>query len=75
MLGQREVRKQRWVQLEKGRIRKTYMAKEGGRDVRLHAYSQVGRGIVPWVYWVDEQGRLLFIVAGLEGYVLNAQAK
>ena len=43
----------------------------GGRTVATHAYEQFGRGNVPWVYWVDEAGRLLFVVAGLEGYVLR----
>ena len=38
---------------------------------RLHAFQQLGPGIVPWVYWVDEQGRLLFAVSGLEGYALR----
>ena len=43
----------------------------GGLTVATHAYEQFGRGNVPWVYWVDEAGRLLFVVAGLEGYVLR----
>jgi len=43
----------------------------GGRTVATHAYEQFGRGNVPWVYWVDEAGRLLLVVAGLEGYVLR----
>ncbi len=41
----------------------------GGRTVRLHAFDQVGEGIVPWVYWVDDQGRLLFAVSGIEAYI------
>lgn len=74
LLGQRRTRKQEWVQLEKGRIRKTRLAMEGGKQVRLHAYDHLGDGIVPWVYWVDEQGRLLFAISGLEGYALDAKA-
>lgn len=44
----------------------------GGRAVRLHGFDHLGEGIVPWVYWVDDRGRLLFAVSGLEGYLLNA---
>ncbi len=73
-LGARRVRKQHWVPLEKGRIRKTRWALEGGGQVRVHAYDHLGDGIVPWVYWVDEQGRLLFAISGLEGYALDANA-
>ena len=47
------------------------VAVAGGRTIATHAYEQFGRGNVPWVYWVDEAGRLLYVVAGLEGYVLD----
>jgi len=43
----------------------------GGRTLRTRAYQQLGCGNVPWVYWTDEAGRLLWVVAGLEGYVLE----
>jgi len=43
----------------------------GGQVLRTRAYEQLGRGNVPWVYWTDEAGRLLWVVAGLEGYVLE----
>ena len=43
----------------------------GKRKIRLTAYDQLGRGNVPWVYWVDPRGRLLFVVAGLEAYMLE----
>ena len=71
-LGWQRVKREQYVDLPKGRIRKTRWVKDGGRTVRLHAYDHVGEGIVPWVYWVDDQGRLLFVVAGLEAYVLES---
>ena len=43
----------------------------GEVPVRLHAYDHLGEGIVPWIYWVDEAGRLLFAVSGLEAYLLD----
>jgi len=55
--------------------RKTLGVAVGGRTIRLRAYDQLGRGNVPWVYWVDEQGRLLLIVAGLEAYMLEASGQ
>jgi len=43
-----------------------------GRPVRLHAYDQLGEGVVPWIYWVDDAGRLLVAVSGLEAYVVDS---
>ena len=51
--------------------RKTLDVPVGRRKIRLTAYDQLGRGNVPWVYWIDEPGRLMFVVAGLEAYVLE----
>lgn len=41
------------------------------KPVRLHAYDQLGEGIVPWVWWVDDHGRLLVAVSGLEAYLFE----
>ena len=43
-----------------------------GQPVRLHAYDHLGEGIVPWIYWVDDRGRLLLAVSGLEAYLLDS---
>jgi len=56
-------------------FRKSLSTKLGNRDVRLHAFDQLGRGIVPWVYWVDDAGRLLIAMAGLEAYILDSLDK
>jgi len=55
--------------LERGRIGRAVQGYAGAETVTLDAFSVVGRGNVPWVYWVDERGRLLFVAAGIEGYV------
>jgi len=55
--------------LEKGTIYRPMLGRTGGREVSFMTYSLTGRGIVPWVYYVDEAGRLLFAVSGIEGYV------
>jgi len=43
----------------------------GGQTARLEVYDQVGRGVVPWVYGCDEQGRPLLAASGLEAYLLE----
>jgi len=54
--------------------RKTADLALGGKTIRATAYDQTGRGVLPWVYWVDDAGRLLLAVAGLEAYVLTPEA-
>jgi len=39
------------------------------QELRLHGYDHLGEGIIPWIYWVDDKGRLLFVVSGIEGYI------
>jgi hypothetical protein len=75
MLGERRVRQTRVEELEKGRIHKTIWTRIGGQPIRLRVYHHLGDGSVPWVYWVDDRGRLLFAVSGLEAYVLDHFAK
>ena len=74
-VGDRPVQRTEIEQLEKGRIHKTSWAAAGGQPVRLHAYHHLGNGVVPWIYWVDDQGRLLFAVSGFEAYALESFAK
>ena len=71
-LGQHRVKEESWEELEKGRIRQTRWNLVGGSDVTLHGFEQLGEGIVPWIYWTDDQGRLLFVVSGLEVYILDS---
>ena len=46
----------------------------GGRTVRLTGYRQIGRGILPYHYWLDESGRLIMAHGGLRGFIFNPQA-
>jgi hypothetical protein len=41
------------------------------RNVSFTAYDQIGRGILPTVWWVGESGRLLAVVSGIEAYLLE----
>lgn len=38
----------------------------------LTGYCDLGRAVVPTVYWVDKHGRLIFVCTGLMIYALNA---
>jgi hypothetical protein len=44
----------------------------GGRRVRLHSFEQVGPGVLPITYWLDDKHRLLFVVGGIRAYILDA---
>jgi hypothetical protein len=41
-------------------------------NMLVHGFLQIGQGISPQVYWVDDTGRLLFLIAGIDAYVLQA---
>ncbi len=43
-----------------------------GETVRLYGFDQTGRGVMPWTYWVDRQGRALVVISGLETYMLES---
>lgn len=45
----------------------------GGIPQTLTAYVNKGEGVIPAVYWVDRYGRLLFMMSGMEIYVLVAE--
>lgn len=40
-----------------------------GKAVRLHGYEHLGAGILPWIYYRAESGRLLVAVSGLQAWV------
>jgi len=72
-LGGRQVQAAQVEELEKGRVTRKVWDMEGAVATQLYAYDLVGRGNVPWVFVVDEQGRLLYVVAGLEAYLIDCK--
>jgi hypothetical protein len=46
----------------------------GGRTVTLHRYVQVGDGILPYDYWLDDRRRVLLAVGGMRAYVFDPNA-
>jgi len=53
----------------------TKQVQVGGRKRTLRGYAQIGCGVLPWQYWVDEQGRLLLAFSGVRAYVWDPQAE
>ncbi len=45
----------------------------GGKTIRLYGFHQIGEGILPIYYWLDEQGRLLFALGGVRIYVWHTE--
>lgn len=73
-LGGEPVQSERTIDLEKGSVVNTYWRREGARDTTLHGYEHLGPGAVPWIYWTDAQGRVLFVISGIEAYLLDTSA-
>ncbi|MHB8901748.1 MAG: hypothetical protein ACYC6Y_23580 [Thermoguttaceae bacterium] len=74
-LGQAQVREQAPQHSTMPGAGPTRSVVTAGEKITLHAFEQLGEGIVPWVYWTDDLGRLLLVVAGLEVYVLDSWQK
>lgn len=41
----------------------------GGREVRLHTFRQIGRGILPTHYWLDDEHRLIAAAGSLRAII------
>ena len=44
----------------------------GGRLVKLHSFEQIGQGILPVTYWLDDQHRLIIATGGRRSYLLDS---
>ena len=70
-LGGRKVWHETKEDLEIGTLYRPVAAREGAVASKLHAWEQYGEGVLPIIYWVNEQGRLLLALSGLVGYVYS----
>jgi len=52
-------------------FRKESIIEFKGDSFKLYAYQQIGNGITPIIYWTNRYGRLLFVISGIEGYVIE----
>ena len=55
-------------------FRETTTLELAGRTLRLRGYQQIGRGVLPWQYWVDDQGRLLLAFSGVRALIYDPTA-
>jgi len=53
----------------------TIDVKLNGKLARLIGYHQIGEGILPTHYWLDEQYRLLFVTGGCRVYLFDSEIK
>lgn len=51
--------------------RGTYPMKTGETSVPLHCFAQLGRGILPTEYWLDDRHRLLAVISMNKAYILD----
>jgi hypothetical protein len=47
----------------------------GGKKTRLHGFSLIGEGILPYEFWLDDQRRVLLAIGGRRAYVFNPAAE
>ena len=52
-----------------------YPTKIGAENIPLHCFSQLGNGILPCEYWLDDHHRLLVVVSMNKAYILDEQAE
>jgi len=53
------------------RFRKKQQIDCGTTKVEFSVFDVLGDGIIPTVYWVDNFNRVVFIITGVEAYVLS----
>jgi len=51
--------------------RRAYPMKTDGQSIPLHCFGQLGSGILPYEYWLDNRHRLLAVISMNKAYVLD----
>jgi hypothetical protein len=49
--------------------------KMGSEDILLHCFVQLGSGILPYEYWLDDNHRLLVAISMNKAYILDERAE
>jgi len=52
-----------------------YPTKIGGKDIPLYCFAQLGNGILPCEYWLDDHHRLLVAASMNKAYIFDEQAE
>lgn len=55
--------------------REVYPRKIRAKDVSLHRFDQLGCGILPYEYWLDNNHRLMVAITMNKAYILDEQAE
>ena len=55
--------------------RALYPTKIGGEVISLHCFVQLGSGILPYEYWLDDHHRLLVVASMNKAYILDDKAE
>jgi len=45
-----------------------------GKPIEFKVFELTGDGVIPTVYWVDNTNRTLFVISGMEAYVLDSHS-
>lgn len=45
--------------------------KWGAKTVALHCFEQIGEGVLPYEYWLNEHHRLVLVITGNRAYILK----
>ena len=49
--------------------------RHNGPPFRVRRFCQLGRGVLPYEYWLDNDNRLLLAITGSRAYILDPQAE
>ncbi len=52
-----------------------YAWKQDEKEITLHWFQQLGHGVLPYEYWLDENHRLIMAVTLSRAYILDEQAE
>jgi hypothetical protein len=55
--------------------KRLYQTKIGGENISLHCFVQLGNGILPTEYWIDEHHRLLIVTSMNKAYIFDEHAE
>lgn len=45
----------------------------GDESTSLHCFQQIGMGVWPYEYWLDDEHRLVLVITGVRAYILQPQ--
>lgn len=55
--------------------RGVYTIKMASKELSLHRFDQIGEGILPYEYWLDNNHRLLVVTSMNKAYILDEKAE